>query len=146
MLRSTDLPPGRRALLLPHASSWSPYITNRSVTFTTGERKPPRPFIVNAASKATGPPRSRPPRTWSPGTISRMAGGIILAGLWYIVHEGRSYKVAEKADRYEPRTIGAHREGNMNRDYVSYDHWVETHGLRSKHGHGRGSDHGHERK
>jgi hypothetical protein len=68
----------------------------------------------------------------------------MIAGMWYIMHEGRSYKVAEEIDKHEPRTIGAHREGKVNSDYVSYEHWVETHGLKRKHGNGRG--HGHERK
>ncbi|KAK4238974.1 hypothetical protein C8A03DRAFT_43344 [Achaetomium macrosporum] len=140
MLRSTRLPPGRRTLL-PHPSvspptsnsSSSPTIVRRCITFVTGKNRSPRPFTVTGtrtAAKLSPPLRSWSPWTWSPSTISTLAGGTILAGTWYIMHEGRSYKVAEEADKYEPRVIGAHREGKVNPDYVSYEHWVETHGLK----------------
>ena len=56
----------------------------------------------------------------------------MLVGSWYIWKEGRNYWVAAEADRYEPRVLGRHREGKVNRDYVNYEKWVEGHG------HGRG--------
>jgi hypothetical protein len=56
----------------------------------------------------------------------------MLAGSWYIWEEGRSYMVAAEADKYEPRVLGTHREGKVNRDYVNYDHWVEAHKKKGK--------------
>ncbi|KAJ4303938.1 hypothetical protein N0V88_001539 [Collariella sp. IMI 366227] len=53
-----------------------------------------------------------------------LALGSMLAGSWYVVHEGRSYKVFAEADKHEPRLVGAHRGDKVNADYVSYDQWV----------------------
>jgi hypothetical protein len=65
-------------------------------------------------------------------SIATLAGGSMLAGTWYIWEEGRSYMVAAEADKYEPRVLGTHREGKVNRDYVNYEHWVENHGKKRK--------------
>ncbi|KAL2188155.1 hypothetical protein L209DRAFT_750957 [Thermothelomyces heterothallicus CBS 203.75] len=65
------------------------------------------------------------PSTWSPSTISTLALGGVLAGSWYVWEAGRDYMVAAEADKYEPRLLGTHREGKVNRDYVNYEQWVE---------------------
>jgi hypothetical protein len=56
----------------------------------------------------------------------------MLVGSWYIWKEGRNYWVAAEADRHEPRVLGTHREGKVNRDYVNYEKWVEAHGRGKK--------------
>ncbi|KAK4155743.1 hypothetical protein C8A00DRAFT_31403 [Chaetomidium leptoderma] len=136
MLRTTRLPPGRRALL--------PHIPARPVTFATGKGNTTRPISIFAGTGREGSLRpnpstsssrwffTRPPSTWSPSTIVTVGGGIMLAGLWYIWEEGRTYIVADEADRYEPRVLGTHREGKVNPDYVSYEQWVERHGRKGR--------------
>ncbi|KAL2181135.1 uncharacterized protein P884DRAFT_303977 [Thermothelomyces heterothallicus CBS 202.75] len=57
--------------------------------------------------------------------ISTLALGGVLAGSWYVWEAGRDYMVAAEADKYEPRLLGTHREGKVNRDYVNYEQWVE---------------------
>lgn len=59
--------------------------------------------------------------------IATLAGGSMLVGTWYIVEEGRSYRVGDQIDPYEPRVLGTHREGKVNRDYANYEQWVERH-------------------
>lgn len=51
----------------------------------------------------------------------------MLVGTWYIVQEGRSYRVGNEVDKYEEKTIGAKRRGKINPDYLSYEAWVAKH-------------------
>jgi len=49
----------------------------------------------------------------------------MLAGSWYIWHEGRNYKINKKVQKYAEKPLGKHR-GNVNADYIKYDNWVES--------------------
>ncbi|EGS20356.1 uncharacterized protein CTHT_0021830 [Thermochaetoides thermophila DSM 1495] len=69
--------------------------------------------------------RARPSGILSPNTISTLALGSMLAGSWYIWHEGRNYKVNKKVQKYEEKPLGKHR-GNVNADYMKYDNWVDS--------------------
>ncbi|KAH6838491.1 hypothetical protein B0I37DRAFT_419431 [Chaetomium sp. MPI-CAGE-AT-0009] len=143
MLRVTRLAPGRRALL-PHphlpVHTTAPPATARPVTFVTGKSNVTRPIILTGMSGVKPKPNpssasrffARPPSAWGPSTISTLALGSVLGGSWYIWEAGRDYWVGAEADRYEPRVLGTHREGKVNRDYVSYERWVEGHGRRGK--------------
>ena len=51
----------------------------------------------------------------------------MLVGTWYIIQEGRSYRVGNEVDKYEEKTIGAKRRGKINPDYLSYEAWVAKH-------------------
>ncbi|KAK4244595.1 hypothetical protein C7999DRAFT_35066 [Corynascus novoguineensis] len=143
MLRLTRLLPGQRAFLLrscPHATTTTATINFtpvRLVTFITKKSNPRWPIILLTGTKggATKPNPSspqrffaRPPWTWSPSAISTLAFGSMLAGSWYIWEAARDYKVAAEADKHEPRVLGKHREGKVNRDYINYEQWIERHG------------------
>ncbi|KAH6635954.1 hypothetical protein F5144DRAFT_628058 [Chaetomium tenue] len=139
MLRVPRLAPGRRALL-PHphlpVPTAAPPATARSVTFVTGKSSTTRPVILTSMSGGMPKPNpssssrffARPPSSWGPSTISTLALGSILGGSWYIWEAGRDYMVAAEADRLEPRVLGTHREGKVNKDYLSYEKWIEKHG------------------
>ncbi|KAK3295355.1 uncharacterized protein B0H64DRAFT_395085 [Chaetomium fimeti] len=133
MLRVTRLAPGRRALLphphLPVHNTAAP-ATSRPVTFVTGKSNTTRPVIFTSMNGGTPKPKpsvARPLSAWGPSTMSTLALGSILGGSWYIWEAGRDYMVGPEADRHEPRVLGTHREGKVNRDYVNYDQWVERH-------------------
>ncbi|AEO68739.1 uncharacterized protein THITE_42262 [Thermothielavioides terrestris NRRL 8126] len=133
MLRLTRLPPGQRALL-PHPKpltfSTTTTLQARLITFVTGKKRSTyRPVTFLGPGGNFWPTKVTPraPWRWSPSTISTLAAGSLLGGSWIIWKEGRSYKVADEVDRYEPRVLGTHREGKVNRDYVNYDQWVERH-------------------
>ncbi|KAL2192916.1 hypothetical protein P885DRAFT_64529 [Corynascus similis CBS 632.67] len=141
MLPSIRLP-GQRAFLLrpyPHATPTTIATINftpaRQVTFITKKSNPRRPILLTGTKGGATKPNpsspqrffARPPSTWSPSSISTLALGSMLAGSWYIWEAGRDYMVAAEADKHEPRVLGTHREGKVNRDYVSYEQWVERH-------------------
>ncbi|KAL2017509.1 hypothetical protein VTK56DRAFT_2001 [Thermocarpiscus australiensis] len=128
MLRLARFPFGCRGLLtlrpvLPAATTTT---TTTATTITST-----RPITLSSGSGRGGTTsRSffRPPSTWSPSTIATIAAGIMLVGTWYIVEEGRSYRVGDEVDKYEPRVLGTHRPGEkVNPDYVRYEVWVERH-------------------
>ncbi|KAL2128277.1 hypothetical protein VTI74DRAFT_9426 [Chaetomium olivicolor] len=149
MLRKIRLRPGQRALLpqfLTQANNATRTIATQPIKFDT-RRSTYAPFTFLGRGEAVLRPSSsspRPPSRWSPSSISTIALGSILAGSWYIIHEGRSYKVAAEVDKYEPRVLGRHREGKVNADYVSYDHWVESRRVGQHGRHGSAHAPGHE--
>lgn len=60
-------------------------------------------------------------------SVSTLALGSMLIGSWYIIEEGRSYKVGDKVGPTEPRVLGTHRQGTVNPDYQNYEAWIEKH-------------------
>ncbi|KAL2163980.1 hypothetical protein VTH06DRAFT_3193 [Thermothelomyces fergusii] len=129
MLRTARLPPGQRAIL-PHSNTrpqgcapGTATVTTRPVTFVTGKSNPRRPvYLTGFKGEASSPKRtSWVPSNWSPSTVSTVALGSMLAGSWYIWEAGRDYMVGPEADKHEPRVLGTHREGTVNRDYTKYE-------------------------
>jgi hypothetical protein len=62
--------------------------------------------------------------------VATFATASILAGSWYVIHEGRKYKAGDEAGRYDEKRLGLERleKGKVNRDWVGYDAWVAGRG------------------
>ncbi|KAK3899524.1 hypothetical protein C8A05DRAFT_36852 [Staphylotrichum tortipilum] len=135
MLRTTRLPPGRRALLPRHLLTTTP---SRSYI------KPARTTIDGTSSiTLTGDPEAIPSRArlitapraypWTPTTrtLATLTGCSILAGSWCIWDEGRGdTRLGDEANKCETddgaKTVARHRRGEkVNPDYVEYMKWVE---------------------
>ncbi|KAK3987461.1 hypothetical protein QBC44DRAFT_118504 [Cladorrhinum sp. PSN332] len=75
------------------------------------------------------PPASKKPfRFWArPGesALTTLVGGLLLVGTAIIIQDSRDYKVGDVAREYEPKVVGTHRQGTVNRDYERYEAWVK---------------------
>ncbi|KAK4201943.1 hypothetical protein QBC40DRAFT_252671 [Triangularia verruculosa] len=85
-----------------------PPISKRAITFAS--RKPGATFM----------PKFRPGES----RLTVLTGAIFVLGGIYVFQSGRAFPNQEIADKYEPKNLGNHRQGTVNKDYKAYDAWV----------------------
>ncbi|KAK0737213.1 hypothetical protein B0T21DRAFT_392366 [Apiosordaria backusii] len=98
----------RMPALLPPINPLFGLSAKRTVTFVP--HKPGETFV----------PKFRP----GDNRLTLVISAIFVLGGFYVFQSGRVFPLQEIADKYDPKNMGTHRQGTINKDYKAYDAWV----------------------